>query len=139
MAEAADIVIADLPCSGLGVVGRKNDLKYHSSREGQRELVQLQRKILMTVSAYVKAGGVLIYSTCTTNRQENEENVRWFLEENPSFVLEDLTEYLPKGMTEAADPILQLKEQITSGMVGLLQGVFPSDGFFLARLKKRKG
>lgn len=132
----ADIVIADLPCSGLGVIGRKNDLKYHSSRERQKELIQLQRKILMTVSSYVKIGGVLIYSTCTTNRQENEENVKWFLKENPSFSIEDLTEYLPKGMVEVADPLLHLEEQIASGMVGLLQGVFPSDGFFLARLRK---
>lgn len=135
--ESADIVIADLPCSGLGVIGRKNDLKYHSSKEGQEELVQLQRKILMVVSSYVKAGGVLIYSTCTTNRQENEENVKWFIKENPSFSIEDLTEYLPKGMVEVADPLLHLKEQIASGMVGLLQGVFPSDGFFLARLRRK--
>lgn len=135
--EAADIVIADLPCSGLGVIGRKNDLKYHSSREGQIELIQLQRKILKVVSSYVKIGGTLIYSTCTTNRQENEENIKWFLKENPSFFLEDLTEYLPKKIREAADPLLHLEEQITMGMVRLLQGVFPSDGFFFARLKRK--
>lgn len=135
--ESADIVIADLPCSGLGVIGRKNDLKYNSSQKGQSELVQLQRKILAVVSSYVKIGGVLIYSTCTTNRQENEENVRWFLEKNPFFYLEDLTGYLPKEMAEVADPLLHLKEQISSGMVRLLQGVFPSDGFFLARLRRK--
>lgn len=134
--QKADIVIADLPCSGLGVVGRKNDLKYNSRKEGQAELVQLQRNILQIVSSYVKIGGVLIYSTCTTNRQENEENIRWFLEENPSFLAEDLGGYLPKGIVAAADPVLGLEEQISGGMVGFLQGVFPSDGFFLARLRR---
>lgn len=135
--QSADIVIADLPCSGLGVIGRKNDLKYHSSIEGQMELVQIQRQILQVVSSYVKPGGVLVYSTCTTNQHENKENIRWFLEENPSFYTEDLTDYLPKGIVAAADPLLHLREQISSGMVGLLQGVFPSDGFFLARLRRK--
>ena len=138
MAASADIVVADLPCSGLGVVGRKNDLKYKSSRKGQEELIELQKKILKVVSSYVKPGGVLIYSTCTTNRQENQENVKWFLKENPSFFIEDLTKYLPAKITEAADPMLHLEEQISSGMMGLLQGVFPSDGFFLARLRKKE-
>jgi len=134
---SADIVIADLPCSGLGVTGRKNDLKYNSSKDGQIELVKLQRRILQTVSAYVKPKGVLLYSTCTTNRQENEENIKWFLEENPCFELEDLTGYLPDGIIDVADQLLRLPEQIHSGMVGVLQGSFPGDGFFLARLRRK--
>lgn len=133
---SADIIIADLPCSGLGVTGRKNDLKYNCSIEGQKELIKLQREILQTVSSYVKPGGVLLYSTCTTNRQENEENVKWFLENNSCFQTEDLTGYLPEGIISVSDKLLNLEEQLHSGMMGLLQGVFPSDGFFLARLKK---
>lgn len=138
MEAAADVVVADLPCSGLGVVGRKNDLKYKSNLKGQEELAVLQRRILGVVSSYVKPGGVLLYSTCTTNRKENQENVAWFLKEHPCFFLEDLTDYLPKKIVEAADPLLHLEEQISSGMVGLLQGVFPSDGFFLARLRRKE-
>lgn len=85
----------------------------------------------------MKPQGVLLYSTCTTNRQENEENVRWFLAENEAFELEDLTGYLPEGITDAADEQLKLTEQLHSGMAELLQGLFPSDGFFLARLRRR--
>ncbi len=73
----ADIVVADLPCSGLGVLGRKPDLKYKMTKETQKELVLLQRKILSVVTAYVKPGGKLLYSTCTIHQEENEENARW--------------------------------------------------------------
>ena len=79
----ADIVIADLPCSGLGVLGRKPDLKYKMTQETQRELVKLQREILSVTAEYVKAGGTLIYSTCTIHREENERNVRWFERQFP--------------------------------------------------------
>ena len=81
----ADIVIADLPCSGLGVLGRKPDLKYKMTQETQRELVKLQQEILSVTAEYVKAGGTLIYSTCTIHREENEGNVRWFERQFPQF------------------------------------------------------
>lgn len=91
-----DIVIADLPCSGLGVIGKKPDIKYKMTEEKCRELAALQREILHTVQHYVKAGGVLMYSTCTINPQENEDNVRVFLKEHPEFVLERQQQILPK-------------------------------------------
>lgn len=81
----ADIVIADLPCSGLGVLGRKPDLKYKMTQETQRELVKLQQEILSVTAEYVKAGGTLIYSTCTIHREENERNARWFERQFPQF------------------------------------------------------
>ena len=87
MEGAADIVLADLPCSGLGVLGRKTDLKYRMTPAMQNDLVKLQRDILGTVRAYVKPGGKLVYSTCTVNKKENEENARWFLKEYPEFTL----------------------------------------------------
>lgn len=83
--EKADIVVADLPCSGLGVLGRKPDLKYKMTEDIQKELVLLQRRILSVVTEYVKPGGKLIYSTCTIHRKENEENSRWLLEHCPGF------------------------------------------------------
>ena len=92
--EKADIVIADLPCSGLGVLGKKTDLKYRMSREQQKELVKLQREILGTVWQYVKPGGKLIYSTCTVNRAENNENASWFEAQFPFEKLEE-RQYLP--------------------------------------------
>lgn len=92
----ADIVIADLPCSGLGVIGKKPDIKYKMTEEKCRELAGLQREILHTVQHYVKPGGTLMYSTCTINLEENEENVEWFLEEHPGFVLEKQQQILPQ-------------------------------------------
>ena len=92
----ADIVIADLPCSGLGVIGKKPDIKYKMSEAKCAELAALQREILHTVQNYVKSGGVFMYSTCTINPQENEENVQWFLKEHADFELERQQQILPK-------------------------------------------
>ena len=93
--EKADIVIADLPCSGLGVLGRKSDLKYRMTPESEAELASLQRKMLSVVWRYVKPGGKLVYSTCTINREENEENAAWFQEEHPDFRLVSEEQLLP--------------------------------------------
>lgn len=83
--KKADIVMADLPCSGLGVLGKKPDLKYRMDEEQQRELVNLQRRILTVANRYVKPGGRLVYSTCTIHQAENEENAAWFEKEFPEF------------------------------------------------------
>lgn len=125
----ADIVIADLPCSGLGVLGRKTDLKYKASPEGIKSLVKLQRKILSCVKEYVKPGGVLIYSTCTVNPAENIDNVHWLLEQDPEFSLDDISERL---CPELRDSVSE------KGCIQLLPGVHKSDGFFIARFIKRK-
>ena len=124
--ESADVVIADLPCSGLGVIGRKADIKYRVTPEDLTSLEELQRDILKVVSQYVKPGGVLIYSTCTVNRGENQENVQWFVENFP-FQLESLEQYLPEGMCP---------ETVKEGYVQLLPGVYDTDGFFIARFRK---
>lgn len=94
--KTADIVIADLPCSGLGVIGKKPDIKYKMSEEKCAQLAALQREILHTVQNYVKSGGVFMYSTCTINPQENEENVQCFLKEHADFELERQQQILPK-------------------------------------------
>lgn len=109
--EKADVVLADIPCSGLGVLSKKTDLKYRMTQEQQAELVELQRKILSTVWQYVKPGGTLVYSTCTVHKEENEKNVEWFLENCP-FIL---------------------KEQIQ-----MLPGVDTWDGFFIAKLERKR-
>lgn len=92
----ADIVIADLPCSGLGVLRKKTDIKYRMSREGQEKLVQLQRQILDTVAAYVKPGGTFVYSTCTIHRAENEGNAAWFAEKHPEFAIAEMKQMFPE-------------------------------------------
>lgn len=83
----ADIVIADLPCSGLGVLGRKPDLKLRMTKEAKDDLAELQKQILSAAGGYVKPGGKLLYSTCTVSRQENEENAQWFLANHPEYSL----------------------------------------------------
>lgn len=106
----ADVLLADLPCSGLGVLNKKSDLKYRMSEEQQEELVLLQRKILSTVWRYVKPGGTLIYSTCTVHREENKGNMEWFTQHFPFELVTD--------------------EQ-------MLPGMGRWDGFYLAKLIRR--
>ncbi len=93
----ADIVIADLPCSGLGVMRRKKEIRYRMTPEKIRELASLQREILAVVQQYVKPGGKLIYSTCTISRAENEQNAAWFLQNYSDFELLKEQQILPKA------------------------------------------
>ena len=95
--EKADILIADVPCSGLGVMGRKTDIKYKMNPAKIQELAGLQRLILEQASTYVKPGGTLIYSTCTITNEENLDNVKWFTEHFP-YELESLDPYLCKEL-----------------------------------------
>ena len=113
--------LCDLPCSGLGVIGKKRDIKYRASMEGLESLQQLQRQILVNAVRYLRKGGVLIYSTCTINRAENEENAAW-IEEELGLQPEDLTAYLPDGFPG-----------IRNNMVQLLPHIHGTDGFFISR------
>lgn len=120
----ANIVIADLPCSGLGILGKKADLRYKASKESLAELVSLQRKILTQVCSYVAPGGTLLFSTCTINPGENIENVHWFLEQFAEFQLDDISHRLCQ----------QLQADVQeNGCLQLLPGIHESDGFFMAR------
>lgn len=94
-AGTADVVFMDVPCSGLGVLGKKRDIKYHVTPESLESLIQLQRQIIQGSWQYVKPGGVLMYSTCTINRRENEEACSWICENFP-FVLEESRQLLPR-------------------------------------------
>lgn len=125
----ADIVLADLPCSGLGVLAKKTDLKYKATKEGADSLAKLQREMLKNVQAYVKDEGKLVYSTCTINPAENMDNVHWFLNQYPEFELIDIRGSLCEELQK------DVKE---NGCIQLLPGVHQSDGFFLACMKKRK-
>lgn len=93
--EAYDIVLADLPCSGLGVIGRKPEIRYRLQPKDLSALADLQTQILSVVKNYVKVQGSLVYSTCTISGQENEENTERFLAENPDFHLISQEQILP--------------------------------------------
>ncbi len=106
----ADVVIADLPCSGIGTISKKPEIKNRLSRDDCMALAGLQQRILGNVSGYVRPGGKLVYSTCTLDHFENEDNVQLFLKTNPDFEL--------------------ILSQV------LLPGEVPQDGFYVAVLRK---
>lgn len=118
----ADKVICDVPCSGLGVLGKKPDLRY-KSEEAALALPELQLNILKESAKYLRVDGEMIYSTCTLNPAENEEVVEKFLEENKSF---------------APLPFEVGNISAKSGMLTLLPHVHNTDGFFMAKLKRTK-
>lgn len=92
--ESADKVLVDAPCSGLGVIRRKPEIKYKNITDFS-ELVNIQRRILDNSAKYVKAGGTLVYSTCTINDDENEKQIKNFLGNNPNFKLVFQRQFLP--------------------------------------------
>ena len=142
--KKADIVLCDVPCSGLGVIGRKRDIKYHISREKLTSLTCLQKEILQGAAHCVKEGGVLIYSTCTINRAENEEMARYIIE-TLGFEPESLAPYLPdqlRGDLTSWKPhgsrgALQLRKDPDGNMIQLLPHRHHTDGFFAARFRRK--
>ena len=123
--EKADIVFCDVPCSGLGVMTKKRDIKYRIQKEDLISLTKLQKQILKNAVRYLKKGGTLLYSTCTINRGENEEQVKWMKEELGMEVV-SMKEELP----------IPLKEEEGELGLQLLPGIHETDGFFIAKLKK---
>ena len=122
-AASMDVVLADVPCSGLGIIRKKPDIRYKDIAQ-MRELPALQRKILENQAAYVKPGGVLLYSTCTVLKAENEDVVSAFLERHDDFFSEpmELPEVFPQNET---------------GMLTLIPGEYDTDGFFICRLRRK--
>ena len=121
--EQMDAVIADVPCSGLGIIRKKPDIRYKNLAE-MAALPELQLKILQNQANYVRPGGLLLYSTCTLVRAENEGVVEAFLASRPDYTLEPLP--LPKAFPEN-----------TSGMLALVPGEYDTDGFFICRLRRK--
>ena len=117
----ADRVICDAPCSGLGVLGKKPDLRYKDITSTD-ELCDLQLAIITASSSYLRRGGYLVYSTCTLNPKENEGTVERFLAENPDFEL---------------SPFAVGRLSAESGMLTLLPHVHHTDGFFIAKIQRK--
>jgi 16S rRNA (cytosine967-C5)-methyltransferase len=134
--SSADIVLCDAPCSGLGIIARKADIKYKMTPEKQKELAKLQKEILRVSSAYVKKGGTFIFSTCTINKLENEENVKW-IQDNLGLEPVDITHCIPEAFLESADA----RCTAAKGYIQLLPGITgkdncSTDGFFISRFRK---
>lgn len=120
---AMDAVIADVPCSGYGIIRKKPDIRYKDPKT-MEQLPQLQLQILTNQARYVKPGGVLMYSTCTVLPRENGDVVRAFLNEHTDFSLEML-------------PLPSVFPENTDGMLTLLPGEYDTDGFFIARMRRK--
>lgn len=121
--DGFDAVLADVPCSGIGVIRKKPDIRYKDLRR-RGELVKLQQKILAQQASYVRPGGVLLYSTCTVLRDENEENAEAFLKEHPDFVLEEVC--FPEG-----------SKLPKAAMTTLLPCDHDTDGFFICKFRRK--
>lgn len=121
--QKMDVVLADVPCSGYGIIRKKPDIRYKNLADMAR-LPELQLRILSKQAEYVKPGGVLLYSTCTLVRAENEDVIEAFLRHNSNFALEPLP--LPSRFPENH-----------TGMLTLVPGEYDTDGFFICRLWRK--
>lgn len=128
MEERADLVLADLPCSGLGIIGKKPDIKFRLKEEEIPALAALQREILAVTARYVRPGGTLIFSTCTVNKTENDRNADWILKHLP-FKKKDITACLPKGLRT-------MMKEGWENQIQIFPGKAPCDGFFIAAFER---
>ena len=119
-----DIVICDVPCSGIGVIKNKPEIKYKITNSYVEEISKLQYQILDNSKKYVKNNGILMYSTCTIDKRENIENINKFLNENKDFKLENIS---------LKNSIIKTSE---NGVLEILPDEYSCDGFFIAKLKK---
>jgi 16S rRNA (cytosine967-C5)-methyltransferase len=118
-----DVVIADVPCSGYGIIRKKPDIRYKDPKT-MEQLPQLQLQIMSNQARYVKPGGTLLYSTCTLLKRENEAVVEAFLKQRPDF------ETVPL-------PLPEIFPENTTGMLTLVPGEYDTDGFFICRLRRK--
>ncbi|MDR2546439.1 MAG: 16S rRNA (cytosine(967)-C(5))-methyltransferase RsmB [Lachnospiraceae bacterium] len=129
LVNKGDVLFVDLPCSGLGVIARKPDIKHKLTLAALADIENLQRQILATVWQYVKPGGIMIYSTCTISKGENEEMMDWFTANFPftqdSFPSDSPLSYIAK-----------LTDSKVAGECQLLPGIHESDGFYIRRLRR---
>lgn len=119
----ADRVLCDVPCSGIGVMRRKPEIRYKSEEE-LKGLSKVQMAILENAARYVKPGGILLYSTCTILKEENEQVAEAFLLSHPEF--------------EEVPLLPELNEKLSGSMITLLPSLFGSDGFFMAKFRRVK-
>ncbi len=118
-----DKILLDVPCSGLGIIKRKPEIKWNKTREELKEIVKVQREIMENAWQYLKQGGTMVYSTCTLNKEENEQNIEWFLNKHKNCKLEKV--FIGNG-----DNL-----RYENGMLTVLPNEY-MDGFFIAKLKK---
>ncbi len=148
LVEKADVVLLDVPCSGLGVMGKKRDIKYHMTKEKMAGLMELQKQIARAGACYVKPGGILLYSTCTIHSGENQAMVRFFtqdlgfepvsLEDVLPDVLLAQKKQIEKEMCKVGkEPAVRLTKEESDACIQLLPGYMEADGFFIAKFRRK--
>ncbi|MBP5491752.1 MAG: 16S rRNA (cytosine(967)-C(5))-methyltransferase RsmB [Clostridiales bacterium] len=128
-----DLVLTDVPCSGMGLLHRKPDIRLSMSYEKMQSLLPVQKSILENSALRVKRGGYLVYSTCTINPNENEERVSAFLEEHEDFEAVDMSDILPDCLKK----IPTVAEGAKRGMITLLPDEGGWDGFFISKMRRK--
>lgn len=121
-----DKVLIDVPCSGLGIIRKKPEIKWNKTRQQLKDLVPIQREIMENAWQYLKPGGTLVYSTCTLNKEENEENLQWFLSKHKDAAVEKLYIGNNSNFIYNADGSLTILPNDSM------------DGFFMGKIKKIK-
>ncbi|WP_096189180.1 16S rRNA (cytosine(967)-C(5))-methyltransferase RsmB [Evansella halocellulosilytica] len=128
--ESFDRILVDAPCSGLGVIQRKPDIKWTKKEEDIYQLAEIQKEILHSVWPLLKTNGTLVYSTCTVDQEENEENIRSFIHSCPNaHIDETLKDRLPVEVQRTMNE--------NRGMIQLFPGDYGTDGFFISALVKK--
>ena len=125
LVASSERVLIDVPCSGLGIIRKKPEIKWNKKRNDLREIIPVQREIMNNAWQYLKKGGVMIYSTCTLNKEENEENIEWFVNSHKD--------------CEVKRIFVGKQDNLVYSREGLLT-IMPNenmDGFFIAKLEKR--
>ncbi len=127
MTETADKILVDVPCSGVGIIRRKPDIKWNMEENGT--LSKIQHDLLKNAISYLKPGGELVYSTCTVFKEENENIISSVLSEHNSIEAVDITDLLPEAF---------IKQSAKDGYITLLPHIDGTDGFFICKLRKKK-
>ena len=128
--EEFGLVLADCPCSGLGIIGRKPDIRLNMTYDKIKSIIEVQGKILDQVAPKVKRGGTLVYCTCTINKDENERQVEAFLNRHPDFRADSLMPFLPENIIIDDER----RREADNGYITLLPDSDSCDGFFISRL-----
>ena len=137
--KAADKVLIDVPCTGLGVIRRKPDLRWQTYDSKRfKQLTKLQGKILDIASNYLKIGGRLVYSTCSTEPEDNEEIVSKFLEKHPDFELEDLSKFIKERKLDTYVSDQHKQEKFIQILPGISNLDLELDGFFMAKIIRKR-
>lgn len=139
--NAADRVLVDAPCTGTGVLGKRPDIRYQRSQGELKTLVELQRDLLKNAAALVKPGGVLVYSTCSLEPEENVENMQWFLDNHKDYKLADITPFIPgkaldKWRQVTSPASTNTIDTARQGFIQLLPSRHGVSGFFVCRLTR---